>query len=219
MNFAFVRTVTAARLVMISQSEFCPPMENQESPPSITGYSSEQVLQNVKTLPVQGASSPVLPPSEEELMEEELALTATGPSQQQFVQEESCLRFSLRTSPLAQEQMSVSSMSARQIPRSSPTSICPPVSQPLPPLTCASSSSLGIADTVTSGSEIPEYSNSIVSMSCAGQTNQGPPTTQAYKPLYNHSSDNGIIVTLEGRELWDEFFKRGTEMIVNRAGR
>ena len=29
----------------------------------------------------------------------------------------------------------------------------------------------------------------------------------------------GIEVTLEGKPLWDEFCRRGTEMIVNRAGR
>lgn len=28
-----------------------------------------------------------------------------------------------------------------------------------------------------------------------------------------------IEVTLEGKTLWDEFYRRGTEMIVNRAGR
>ena len=28
-----------------------------------------------------------------------------------------------------------------------------------------------------------------------------------------------IEVTLDGKELWDEFYRRGTEMIVNRAGR
>ena len=28
-----------------------------------------------------------------------------------------------------------------------------------------------------------------------------------------------VEVTLDGKELWDEFYKRGTEMIVNRAGR
>ena len=28
-----------------------------------------------------------------------------------------------------------------------------------------------------------------------------------------------IEVTLEGKSLWDEFYRRGTEMIVNRAGR
>ncbi len=28
-----------------------------------------------------------------------------------------------------------------------------------------------------------------------------------------------IEVTLEGKQLWDEFCRRGTEMIVNRAGR
>ena len=28
-----------------------------------------------------------------------------------------------------------------------------------------------------------------------------------------------VEVSLDGRELWDEFYSRGTEMIVNRAGR
>ncbi|XP_019851875.1 PREDICTED: T-box protein 2-like isoform X2 [Amphimedon queenslandica] len=35
-----------------------------------------------------------------------------------------------------------------------------------------------------------------------------------YCPKHPH-----IEVTLDGKELWDEFFRRGTEMIVNRAGR
>ena len=28
-----------------------------------------------------------------------------------------------------------------------------------------------------------------------------------------------VEVTLDGRDLWDQFYRRGTEMIVNRAGR
>ena len=33
------------------------------------------------------------------------------------------------------------------------------------------------------------------------------------------SSHGNIEVTLEGKNMWDEFYCRGTEMIVNRAGR
>lgn len=33
------------------------------------------------------------------------------------------------------------------------------------------------------------------------------------------AANSGISVTVEGQDLWEEFYKRGTEMIVNRAGR
>ena len=32
-------------------------------------------------------------------------------------------------------------------------------------------------------------------------------------------TNNAIEITLEGKNLWDEFCRRGTEMIVNRSGR
>ena len=31
--------------------------------------------------------------------------------------------------------------------------------------------------------------------------------------------NSAIEITLEGKNLWDEFCRRGTEMIVNRSGR
>ena len=44
-----------------------------------------------------------------------------------------------------------------------------------------------------------------------------PPTaTKVNKLCHRHSN---IEVTLDGKELWDEFYRRGTEMIVNRSGR
>ena len=50
---------------------------------------------------------------------------------------------------------------------------------------------------------------------------EGAPITNRLdqKNLYNQQNSSGITVTLEGQELWEEFYKRGTEMIVNRAGR
>ena len=41
----------------------------------------------------------------------------------------------------------------------------------------------------------------------------------SFVPAYNHQDESGIGITVEGQELWEEFYKRGTEMIVNRAGR
>ena len=49
-----------------------------------------------------------------------------------------------------------------------------------------------------------------------------PTTAQqpcAFAHTYNHQDEAGISITVEEQELWEEFYKRGTEMIVNRAGR
>ena len=43
-----------------------------------------------------------------------------------------------------------------------------------------------------------------------------PTATKVNKLCHRHSN---IEVTLDGKELWDEFYRRGTEMIVNRSGR
>ena len=52
------------------------------------------------------------------------------------------------------------------------------------------------------------------------QPPQGPPvvipTGKITRTCIKHPH---IEVTLDGKELWDEFYRRGTEMIVNRAGR
>ena len=44
-----------------------------------------------------------------------------------------------------------------------------------------------------------------------------PPTATKVNKLCDRHSN--IEVTLDGKELWDEFYRRGTEMIVNRSGR
>lgn len=48
-------------------------------------------------------------------------------------------------------------------------------------------------------------------------------TTSASEPPKKRSKivklNNAIEITLEGKNLWDEFCRRGTEMIVNRSGR
>lgn len=46
-----------------------------------------------------------------------------------------------------------------------------------------------------------------------------PPTIPTGKITSFCSKHPHVEVTLDGKELWDEFFRRGTEMIVNRAGR
>lgn len=46
-----------------------------------------------------------------------------------------------------------------------------------------------------------------------------PPSIPAGKVTNYCTKHPHIEVTLDGKELWDEFFRRGTEMIVNRAGR
>ena len=46
-----------------------------------------------------------------------------------------------------------------------------------------------------------------------------PPSIPAGKITNYCTKHPHIEVTLDGKELWDEFFRRGTEMIVNRAGR
>ena len=44
-----------------------------------------------------------------------------------------------------------------------------------------------------------------------------PPTATKVNKLCDRHSN--IEVTLDGKELWDEFYRRGTEMIVTRSGR
>lgn len=51
------------------------------------------------------------------------------------------------------------------------------------------------------------------------------PTTVQQSCSFPHAytqqdaANSGISVTVDGQDLWEEFYKRGTEMIVNRAGR
>ena len=44
-----------------------------------------------------------------------------------------------------------------------------------------------------------------------------PPTATKVNKLCDRHSN--IEVTLDGKELWDEFYRRGTEMIVTPSGR
>ncbi len=41
-----------------------------------------------------------------------------------------------------------------------------------------------------------------------------PPNIHRFCTKHPH-----IEVTLDGKELWDQFYQKGTEMIVNRSGR
>lgn len=46
-----------------------------------------------------------------------------------------------------------------------------------------------------------------------------PPKKKSKTPAATAFYKSNIEATLEGKSLWDEFCRRGTEMIVNRAGR
>ena len=83
----------------------------------------------------------------------------------------------------------------------------------------------------TSTASLPSHSALITS--CGAPIEEDPtkdynslvPTTVQQSCSFSHSyvqqemTSSGISVTVEGQDLWEEFYKRGTEMIVNRAGR
>lgn len=82
----------------------------------------------------------------------------------------------------------------------------------------------------TSTASLPSHSALITS--CGAPIAEDPtrdyslvPTTVQQSCSFSHSyvqqemANNAISVTVEGQDLWEEFYKRGTEMIVNRAGR
>ena len=253
MNFSLQRVLDLVCVTMNSKTSVYLPMEGQQSPSTGTCFSSEEFGQNSKVLSGPLVNSPVLSLAEEELMEDEVVLAAGRVSQQhQFIQGEPCLQFSLRTSPLASEQIQtttppVSSYSELSVQgssspashhsplqggspmgsyspvhRGSPMGHYSPVPQPAPqPAPCSVSlSSHLMSDSSSGGGGIHKCSDlDVRTSSSSGPLKQLLPPSQTYKPLYNPADNNGISVTLEGQELWDEFYKRGTEMIVNRAGR
>ena len=47
-----------------------------------------------------------------------------------------------------------------------------------------------------------------------GATPVPPPKVHRFCTKHPH-----IEITLDGKELWDQFYQKGTEMIVNRSGR
>lgn len=95
-----------------------------------------------------------------------------------------------------------------------PSQPVPPIQLKREPLPSLSSDPLGVATQLTS--ELTLHSAPVqqhTSVPCPLQIIPSGKTTN-FCPKHPH-----IEVTLDGKDLWDDFYRRGTEMIVNRAGR
>lgn len=119
----------------------------------------------------------------------------------------------IRSSLLA---VHISTEAEDEEPRLSPPADIPPQTDDLPPADPASNSNFNnsCCSPPQQTNEEDRHPHPPPPDPTSGSTVE-PPRKKS-KGVSNHGS---IEVTLEGKSLWDEFYCRGTEMIVNRAGR